>query len=490
MTAGIALAAFAIRCIGIGGRWLTGDELWSASLAKDGMWTALVTTARFDVHPPLYYLQLSLWMLLGHSDQWLMLNSVLWGTIAVALLSFAATEIHGPRVGLAAGAMLAVAPAALAYGDDVRMYSMLLALIVLAWYAQARWLRGTGGRLGALWMIASQVAMAYSHGAALVMLSGIVLLGGVTPLLRGDWRQLGRWIGIEVIVGALVAPTVLVALMRGVSHAMVPDFATFLQTWTFLTTGESTLGAVFVTCSLIVLGVLLLGAAMDRGAAPETGMLVFAPLILAGVVSHVFKPIWLDRTFLFTVPFICLGLARAPLDRGVPGAPAYRYGTIGFVVLILGWLGLALPEQVTRDKGDGFKPAAALVHQMQRPGDLIVCGPDYTFWYFLWYYGGRHWGEPRHAFILSEDWKHMMARLPGFVPTVLGLSEADRTFQRDGVTITLWDPDRPVPKTSGDIILVGLRVLDAVTFPGYHLASKTLETQVLVERWVPDARAN
>jgi hypothetical protein len=27
MTAGIALAAFAIRCIGIGGRWLTGDEL-------------------------------------------------------------------------------------------------------------------------------------------------------------------------------------------------------------------------------------------------------------------------------------------------------------------------------------------------------------------------------------------------------------------------------------------------------------------------------
>ena len=186
MMAAIALAAFAIRCIGIGGRWLTGDELWSASLSKDGMWTALVTTARFDVHPPLYYLQLSLWMLLGHSDQWLMLNSILWGTIAVALLSFAATEIHGPRVGLAAGALLAVAPGALYYGDDVRMYSMLLALIVLDWYAQARWLSGTGGRLGALWMIASQVAMAYSHGAALVMLSGVVLLGGVTPLLRGD----------------------------------------------------------------------------------------------------------------------------------------------------------------------------------------------------------------------------------------------------------------------------------------------------------------
>src|SRR6185312_3818439 len=100
--------------------------------------------------------------------------------------------------------------------------------------------------------------------------------------------------------------------------------------------------------SLIVLGVLLLGAAMDRAAALETGMLVFAPLILAGIVSHAFKPIWLDRTFLCTVPFICLGLARAPLDRGVPGAPAYRYGTIGFAVLVLGWLGLALSEQVTR----------------------------------------------------------------------------------------------------------------------------------------------
>ena len=490
LAAAVVCAGFAIRCIGIGGRWLTGDELWSASLAKDGPWTALLTTARFDVHPPLYYLQLSLWMLFGHSDQWLMLNSILWGTAAVALLTVAASEIHGPRIGLAAGAMLAVAPAALNYGDDVRMYPMLLALIVLAWYTQARWLDGTSGRFGAFWMIVAQCAMAYSHGAALVMLSGVVLLGGTTLLLRWDWRQLGRWIGIELVVGLLVSPTIIVALMRGVNHPAVPGFDNFLQTWTFLTTGDSTLQAPFVAGAVILLAVLLLGAELDSAAALQTGMLVFAPLILAGVVSHAYKPVWLDRTFLPVVPFICLGLARAPLDRGRTASRTPWYGAAVFAVLLLAWVGLAIPNQITREKGDGFKPAAALVHTLQRPGDLIVCGPNYTYWYFLWYYAGPHWGEPRHAFILNADWQHMMARLPPALTAVLGLSEADRTLHRNGVTITLWDPDRPLPKTSGNIIVVGLRELEAVKIPGYRLASSTIDTQILVERWVPDPRGD
>jgi hypothetical protein len=481
---GILVAAFAIRCVGIGNRWLTGDELWSATLGKDGLWATLLTTTRFDVHPVLYYLQLSVWMMFGHGDQWLMLNSIAWDTAAVALLICAASEIHGPRIGLAAGALLAVGPAALAYGDDVRMYPMLLALIVLVWYTQNRWLEGRAGRRGAVWVIASQCAVAYTHGAGLIMLSGCVLLGTTIPMLRQDWLLLLRWIGIELIVGILVSPTVVVALMRGVTHPAVPGVGNFLQTWTFLTTGQSTLETGLVAYGIVLLAVLITGMAATAEAARETGTLVFAPLILAGIVSHVFKPVWLDRTFIPVIPFLCLGLARATLERG-------RWlGLPVLAVLLLVWLGMAGVDQATREKGDGYKTAAATVHRMQSPGDLIVVGPNYSYWYFLWYYAGPNWGKPLQAFILNEDWRRMLARLPRPLVAIFGMSEADRTLQRDGATIVLWDPDRPLPQTSGNILIVGLRELSAIQIPGYELADSVIENrQIVIERWVPASRA-
>jgi hypothetical protein len=484
-TAGIVAVAFAIRCVRIDGHWLTGDEIWSATLSKDGPWTALLSSARFDVHPPLYHLQLSLWMMLGHSDQWLMLNAIAWSTAAVALLIYTASEFYGPRIGLAAGAMLAVAPASLAYADEVHIYGMLLALIVLVWYTQTRWLNGTSGRLGAFWMIASQCAVAYAHGAGLVMLSGCVLLGAATPSLRKDWRLLRRWIAIEAVVGLLVAPTIVVGLMRGVNHPAIPGFGDFVQTWTFLATGQPTLDAAFVACGAILLAVLAVGAAVDREAALQTAMLVFAPLVLAGLVSHLYKPMWLDRIFTPVIPFLCLGLVRATLERGRLTPGARWLGTGCFAVLVLGWLGVGVTDQFTRTKGDGFKPAAAAVHQLQRPGDLIVVGPNYTYWYFLWYYAGPRWGEPLHAFILNADWQRMMARLPPALVAVFGMSEADRTLQIDGATVILWDPDRPLPKTSGDVIIVGLRELSAIKVPGYRLAESKTETQLIIERWTP-----
>src|SRR5665213_3350646 len=294
----IVAVAFAIRCIGINSRWLTGDELWSVNLAKDGPWTALLTTLRFDVHPPLYYLQLSLWMMFGHSDQWVMLNSIVWSTVAVAMLCFMASEFHGARVGLAAGALLAIAPAALDFSDDVRMYSMLLALIQLAWYTQTRWLDGTSGRFGAIWVIASQCAVVYTHGAGLVMMSGCVLLGTATPLVRQDWRLLRRWVALELVVGILVVPNIVVALMRGVSHATAPNLGTFLSTWTFLTTGRSTLDTWFVVFGLILFVAVVSAGILNRAAGLQTATLVFGPLILAGAVSYIIKPIWLDRTFI------------------------------------------------------------------------------------------------------------------------------------------------------------------------------------------------
>src|SRR5712664_1702629 len=80
-----------------------------------------------------------------------------------------------PDLRRVAGLLLALAPAALAYADQVRMYSFLSFLIIWVWYAQERWLSEKSGRFGVLWIFLSQALVIYSHGAGLVMLSGCVL---------------------------------------------------------------------------------------------------------------------------------------------------------------------------------------------------------------------------------------------------------------------------------------------------------------------------
>lgn len=482
----IVIAAFAIRWVGIDSRGLSADELWSVSLAKDGPWTALLTAVRFDVHPPLYLVQLSLWMMLGDSDQWVMLNSIAWGTAAVALLTFVVSEFHGRRVGLGAGALLAVAPGALSYSDDVRMYSMLLVLIVLAWYLQMRWLNQSLGRRGWIWLILSQCAVAYTHGAGLIMLSGCVLLGFATCLVRRDWRMLWRWLGAEVVVLILVTPTLVVAFMRGVNHPAIPGISNFLQTWAFLTTGQSTLAVGFVAIGLVLLAALGFAASRSTDAAMQIICLVFAPLILAATVSHAFRPIWLDRTFYTVIPFICLGLARLTLENRSSASFADRFGVRVFALLMLGWLALGITDQVSRTKGDGFREAAEMVRKMQQPGDVIVVGPDFSYWYFMWYYQGRNWGMPLHAFLLNADWSRMLARLPQGLVAIAGMSEADRILPSNGATVMLWDPDRPIPAVPpGRIIAVGYRQLPAIATPGYRPADKTVTEHMNIELWEP-----
>jgi len=87
--------------------------------------TAFVSILRFDLHPPFYYLQLSLWALVSHDDVWLMANSIFWSTAAIGLLIYAASRIYGLPTALYAGILLALSPVALAYADQVRMYDFI-----------------------------------------------------------------------------------------------------------------------------------------------------------------------------------------------------------------------------------------------------------------------------------------------------------------------------------------------------------------------------
>ncbi len=501
--AAILAGAVLLRCIGTTSRWLWVDELVTINWSVHGPWAAIVDTLRFDVHPPLYYLQIGLWAMPRHDDAWLMANTILWSTAAVGLLIYTATQVYGLRVGLYSGLLLAVAPSVLAYSDYVRMYSLVVFLIIWVWYAQERWLTERAGRYGAFWMILSQALVIYSHSAAPVMLSGCVLYGAARVLAMGRRETMRRWFVIECVVGLAALPAVGFALMHRAVHTHSPDLGEIAQTWSFLTFGDlgvpcaydspvdncttffvfgDTGPAWMLVPAAVFFAALLVLAIYDKRTRLPLATLVFAPLILGAIISQ-FKTMWLPRAFLPTVPFLCvmLGVGAAAPDKQSGLRQGLR--TSAFVLLAVVWAGLGMFEQSTRQKGDGFKPVAALVHTMAHPGDVVLVVDNVHYWCFNWYYQGPDWGDARHASLPDEEWTHLLSRLPQSFTALLDLNDSESSFSRGGVTVKLWDLMQAPPKSTGDLIVVRNQDTRPTRFRDRHLASTTHVQELLVERW-------
>ncbi len=438
----ILAGAVLLRCVGVTSRWLWLDELLTVNWSVHGPWAAIVNTLRFDLHPPLYYLQIGLWALPSHDDVWLMANTILWSSAAVGLLIYAASQVYGLRVGLYSGLLLALAPAALAYSDQVRMYSFL------------------------------------------------VLYGAGRVLATGRRQKILRWFAIECAVGVAALPAVAFALMHRAAHTHSPDLREIAQTWSFLTFGDvgsacadvspadncasvlafgDTGPAWILALAALLLAALIVLAIFDKRTRLPLATLVFAPLILGAIIS-MFKTMWLPRVFVPIVPFICLIVGMGTADHsGARGS----LRTSAFVLLAAIWAGMGMFQQFTRQKGDGFKPAAELVHTMARPGDLVLVDDNYHYWCFSWYYLGPNWGDPRHAFLPDAEWARLLKRLPASVTS----------FSSGGATVELWDRIKIPPESTADLIVVREQATRQPKFPNRHLASAARVKQLVVERW-------
>ena len=96
----LLLVGLALRFDGIGKESLWYDELYSATQASVSLIDVPASVRTFDLHPPVYYLQLSLWEKLGSSDVWLRLNSTFWWLLGGASLYFVLSRVATARVAI------------------------------------------------------------------------------------------------------------------------------------------------------------------------------------------------------------------------------------------------------------------------------------------------------------------------------------------------------------------------------------------------------
>ena len=176
----VVLGGF-LRAYQIGSKGLWLDEAFSVWMGWQPVGEMLSWLVRIDQHPPLYYLLLHFWMLLGDDAATVRALSALFGTLTIPVVYLLGRRLADDRVGLLAALILAVSPFHVALAQEARMYTLLALNASLALYALA-------------WLLTDPRSV-----PSTVLRTGEVPLGWQFVNFWRAWRATRRWAPLRVI---------------------------------------------------------------------------------------------------------------------------------------------------------------------------------------------------------------------------------------------------------------------------------------------------
>lgn len=382
--------------------WL--DEAISIRQVQQPLGTMLVDLRENDVHPPGF--NLILWavvQLTGSTSELVVrLPSLTAGVALIAVFWAMGRDLWDRRTGVVAALVVAVAPVAVWYAQEARMYSLWMLATTVALWMQVRILRDVrdGGR--GRWrdwtiFVLSSTALVYLQWFAVlpVLVQHALFLA---CLFRADLRRLApRWIVSGLVSLALFAPLVpfLLAQARSVLSASSttpgqtgvgasevvsdsPDVYAVLANTIWSLWGYHADELMVQASALWPVLLLLCLAALGRGRSVPVGVLVAAavvPVVVLFGIGFERRQLFELRYFTSTVPVLLLLVSRlvATWARG----PVSRLVLPGVVVASL-LAGLA-DQQVNQSnpRTYDFRGAVSWVERTAEPGDLMLYAPAF-----------------------------------------------------------------------------------------------------------------
>lgn len=374
--------------VGIVARFVTRSPLWldealSVNIARLPV-NEIFDALRHDGHPPLYYLTLHGWMnVFGESDATVRSLSGLFALGALALAYVAGRRRLGPTGGLSVVLVTAVAPFAVRYGTEARMYAMV-SFLVLAAFLVAEDLARFGGR--ARWL-----GLAGLTGATLLTHYWALYLGAaaVAVLAWRWWRSGERDVAIRVgsslAAGAVLFVPWLPAFLYQAGHTGTPWGAASRPTTAVVDLLVGLGGEAVAEAYLfgLLVGLLaLLGLTVAAASRVELSIdfrsvagvrlemaLVGLTLVFGLAAGLLTASTFVSRYAAVITPFLFIaagiGLSRlsAPSPRRLAAAGLLALSVIGIAV------------NVTRDRTQGAEIAAAIEANGDH-ADLVVFCPD------------------------------------------------------------------------------------------------------------------
>ncbi|MBB4661938.1 glycosyltransferase family 39 protein [Conexibacter arvalis] len=425
--------ALGLRLLALRGIWL--DEATSIHQAQMGLGEMLAQLRATDVHPPLHHV--TLWAtvrVIGTGELAVRVPSLLAGTALVPLLYLTARDLWDRRAGLAAAALGAVAPFAVWYSAEARMYAFFMLLALLAVWAQARILRdrdahaaaagdrdahaaargdrdrgdaaGAPGRLRdwALYALATILLLYDQYFAALVV--GVQQAAFALALWsrrrdRAAARAFAiRWLGSAALIVVALIPLIGFAHAQfaaneaagrgfdspaqagaGVAQggaAQQPSVYGAITNLVWAIWGYHSDSAMAALSALWPFGMLLALLLLGRGRAPRTLLIAAVAVVPAAALFAIgmLKPALFEvRYFIAAVPMLLLLVARA-LTSWATG----RAATVLLVGAFAATLGAGLLDQQVNGANPrlyDFRGALEAVERRAGPHDVLIYNPDY-----------------------------------------------------------------------------------------------------------------
>lgn len=401
----LALAA-AVRFYGLTTSAIWCDEGSSLLMSQDSPALTWFHSAH-DVHPPLYYLLLHVWMnVFGNGIFSIRAMSVLPGIATVALGIWLTRLIATRRAAVLAGVLLALLPIAVRFSQEVRMYSLMGFWLMGATIALVYWVKSPDRSrylvIYALLMAASFYTHYFTGLCVLAHWFYLSVLRFQAPekfklVTRPTW-----WLanGLIVLLYAPWIPSLVDQLQHldqlkvGGDVGWIPPITRYSlpsAIWQFLmlSDGMDLLWPVYVLLPIAMAVVAGVVALRDRSPYKFHVLVVtytFLPLLVVFLISFV-SPLLVERYLMFSaigLPII-LAIALDQLER--------RFRVLA-IALLVGVIGVELVglDNDYRVDGPQFDEMVDYVNQHYVAGDRIVVSD--LFWYFSYVYYNKTGSQP------------------------------------------------------------------------------------------------
>lgn len=302
------LLGLLLRLIGLESRSLQYDDTFSILLAARSL-PEIVRGTAADTMPPLYYLLLHSWMLVGQSAWFIRLLSVLLSLAAIWIFYHLVKLWLGKSAAGWGAFLAAIAPLMLYHSQDVRMYALLVTLqLGYFWFFSRLWLAKSeqqfrwGSWAG---LVACGAGAMYSHNVAVFALC----VPNLFLLLRREWKMFFRLLAAQLIVGLLALPWLLlipgqIAKVQKAWTLPPPGLVEVIQAIIMFTASlplAVPLLAIAMVLSLQIFVMLALELWRGRKQPPSVLfwlLLLFVPPVLLFTASYIMRPVFVPRTFL------------------------------------------------------------------------------------------------------------------------------------------------------------------------------------------------
>jgi 4-amino-4-deoxy-L-arabinose transferase-like glycosyltransferase len=413
----ILLLAFGLRFFHLDAQSLWNDEGTSVAVAQRDLIT-ITRDAASDIHPPLYYWLLGVWVrLFGVGETAVRSLSALLGVVLVALTYGLGRLLIGRWVGLAAALLAAIHPFQVYYSQEARMYMLLTVLTAGAMLALVRVVgRGSWAAWGTL--VVLETCGLYTHYSFAFVFLVLNLAYALWLLLTWrrepvTWRWL-NWVLSQVAVMVLYLPWLPTAIQQvttwpspSQTTALLPALA---ETWRWLVFGPTIDTSVVIVPLLVaalvaLVGLMGLGAGWMGKSPPHSGwsagllaLWLSLPVLLM-LALGLYREAYL-KFLLVTTPALTLCLACGLLTS-VPN-PSRTKVTVLRIVQLLAALCLLVPSALALKNyyadpayaRDNYRGLAAQIQALGQPGDAILLNAPGQQEVFAYYYGDGDGGLP------------------------------------------------------------------------------------------------